>query len=86
MQIIANLQSGKTKQRSYSRAYDSPRNGQFSQYSTRNKGPGKGGSSTVNGQPNQRRINQTIDVGAAIEHLDLDVGINSGTPNDLQTI
>ena len=36
MQIITQLQqNGKGKQRSYSRAYESPRNGQFTQYSSR---------------------------------------------------
>lgn len=82
MQIIAQLQQiGKGKQRSYSRAYESPRNGQFTQYSSRKNG-GKAVSSTGTGVPNQRRINQTIDVGATLEHLDLDVGMAS--PNEQQ--
>ena len=86
MQIIAQLHTSKGKQRSYSRAYESPRNGQFTQYSSRKNGPGKAVSSTGNGAQNQRRINQTIDVGAAMEHLDLDVGIPANKGNDLTTL
>ena len=92
MQIIAQLQGSKGKHRAYSRAYESPRNGQFTQYQTSGRktgnGTSKGVSSTGNGVSNQRRINQTIDVGAAMEHLDLDVGLgpNAATPQDLTTI
>ena len=86
MQIIAQLQNNsKGKQRSYSRAYESPRNGQFTQYSSRKNAPNKAVSATGNSAPNnQRRINQTIEVGAAMEHIDIDVGLQS--PNDLSTI
>ena len=53
MQIITQLQqNGKGKQRSYSRAYESPRNGQFTQYSSRKNGQGKVVSSTGSGAPN----------------------------------
>ena len=86
MQLISQLQqNGKGKQRSYSRAYESPRNGQFAQYSSRKNGSGKAVSSTGSGVPNQRRINQTIEVGSNMKHLDLEIE-QSSTPNDLATI
>lgn len=43
-------------------------------------------SSTGGGVPNQRRINQTIDVGAALEHLDIEMPIANQTPNELSTL
>lgn len=33
-----------------------------------------------------RRINQTIEIGSAMEHLDLDVGLGTSTPQDLTTL
>ena len=83
MQIIAQLHpNAKGKHRSYSRAYESPKNSYV--YQGSRKGSNNKNISTGNGAANGRRINQTIEVGSTIEHLELDMSLAS--PNDLTTI
>lgn len=80
--MISQLQSNiKTKQRSFSRAYETPKNNSnFIQYSGNGgRKTGTKGVSTGNAT-NGRRINQTIEIGATIEEIDIDHVISPIAP------
>jgi hypothetical protein len=82
IQVISQFQTTngvKTKQRSFSRAYETPKANQtFMQYPSSRKNA-KAVSTGVN---NGRRINQTIEIGSTIDDIDIDAVISPSAPTN----